>query len=182
MEVDSPAKKVAKLGFQGGLVAFAGISEIFGVQMELFYSQKGVKITATQNNTTAKVWTTVNYLEIPVLARLTYSNKGFILFGNFGPAVGIGLNARLATDPDMGFNSEIKFEEGGLTQVDIGVVVGAGVGYRLGTGQLFLDLRYEYGLTDINNVSSSVKDNPDYESNMNRNFGISVGYLFKLGK
>ena len=182
VEVEAPAKKVQKLGFQGGLVAKAGFNPYLALQMELLFAQKGMKVSVTESGITAKVWTNVNYLEIPLLLKASIPLDPFFIYANVGPSFGIGLSAKLATDPDLGLNQTIKFEEGGLQRFDFGVLFGAGVGVKLGNGELFLDLRYTLGISDINNASAEAKAKSDYEKNSNRNFGIAVGYLFKLGK
>jgi len=180
--INAPAKKVTKPGFQGGFIGKVGFAKYFAFQFEMLLAQKGIKISETEENVTAKVWTTVNYLEIPLLFKASFPVGPVVLYGNVGPAFGIGLTAKLATDPDLGLGQTIKFENGGLQRFDFGLLFGTGVGFHIGNGEIFLDLRYDLGLTDINNVSSDVKKEADYTKNCNRNFGIAFGYLIHLGK
>jgi hypothetical protein len=182
VDVEDPAKMVQKLGFQGGLVAKAGFNPYLALQMELLFAQKGMKLTVTESGITAKVWTNINYLEIPLLLKASIPLDPVFIYANVGPSLGIGLSAKLATDPDLGLNQTIKFEENGFQRLDFGVVFGGGVGVKLGNGELFLDLRYTLGISDVNNVSDATKEKSDYESNSNRNIGIAIGYLLKLGK
>jgi hypothetical protein len=181
VDVSGSMKKPSKLGFQGGFIAKYGINKFLGVQAELLFAQKGMKIKATQGNVTVKSWVTVNYLEIPILTNFTFPVGPVVLMGNIGPYFGIGLTANLATDPDVGLNQKVKFENGSLKRFDMGLLFGAGVGYKIGKGLLFMDLRYGLGLSDINDIDDADKGT-SYEKNSNRNFGISFGYLIPIGK
>jgi hypothetical protein len=182
VEIEDLAILVQKLGFQGGLVAKAGFNPYLALQMELLFAQKGMKVKVTESGITAKVWTNVNYLEIPLMLKVSIPLNPFFVYANAGPSIGIGLSAKLATDPDMGLNQTIKFEENGLQRFDFGVLFGGGFGAKIGNGSMFLDLRYTLGISDINKVSDATKERSDYKKNSNRTLGITVGYLFKLGK
>ncbi|MEI6434822.1 MAG: porin family protein [Bacteroidota bacterium] len=182
IDISDPSKKVSKLGFQGGFVGKIGFNKYLAVQMELLFAQKGLKVKATASGVTAKAWYTVNYFEIPLLIKFSIPAGPVMIFANVGPSLGIGLSAKFATDPDAGYNTTINFEEGGLQRFDFGLLFGAGAGLKVGKGELFLDLRYGLGISDVMDASSDAKNDPDYTKYSNRNFGIAVGYLFKLGR
>jgi len=171
--------KISKLGFQGGFIGNFGFNKFLSIQMELLFEQKGLKIKATNGTVTAKVWTTVTYFDIPLLVKFSYPLGPVVIYGNLGPYFGIGLSGKLATDPDVGMGGKIEFKEGGLNRFDFGLLFGGGAGFSIGNGEVFLDLRYGLGLSDINNITSKPSG---YEKNCNRNFGIAVGYLIRLGK
>jgi len=170
----------SKIGFQGGFIGIYVVHKYLAVQMELLFAQKGFEIKGTQSGVTVKSWITINYLSIPLSLRVSYPLGPVTIHGNLGPYLGFGLSAKFATDPDVGFNQKIEFQkDGGLKSFDFGLLFGAGVGYCLLGGELFLDLRYDLGLTDVNYLKTKPSD---YKMNCNRNFGIAVGYVIKIGK
>ncbi len=179
--VDDPVSKESKLGFQGGLIGKYGFNKLLAVQMELLFTQKGYKVEATQNGNTTKHFLRINYLEIPLMAKVTYPLGKFVVFGNVGPYLGVGLNGLEGDIPDAGINQPIYYGEGGYQNIDFGFAFGAGFGYKIGIGEIILDLRYDLGLSDIHNVSSSTKNTSGYVKNSNRNFGIALGFLMPLG-
>ncbi|WP_289665317.1 porin family protein [Flavobacterium panacagri] len=131
-----------------GLVSEIPISEKFSFQPEVMYSRQGYSL-----NTDVVA---MNYLNIPLMGKY-YVTKGLSL--EAGPQVGFLLSAKNEkTDVKDSFNT-----------VDFGV--NFGIGYKLENGLNF-GVRYNLGLTDINNVdNSSIK-------NRNGAFQVSVGYFF----
>jgi hypothetical protein len=185
--VVDPIKKVFQKGFQGGLLANIGFSKNLSLQFEFLYAQKGLRVEVPQfddsgQETIYNSWHSVNYLEIPFLLKISIPIGPIFIYGDLGPYAAIGLSAETATDPDLGRNKKLDFSLGGFKKYDLGLIFGAGMGLRLGNGELFLDLRYGCGLTDINNVLPAWKDAPNYIEYNNRNIALSMGYLFQLGK
>ena len=181
-DLPSGMEKVSKIGFQGGFVGNLGFGKFLSVQMELLFAQKGFKIKETESGVTVKAWTTVNYLEIPLLLKFSLPAGPVVIFANVGPSFGIGLTGKIATEPDLGMDQKVSFDDGGLKRFDFGLLFGAGAGIKVGPGLIYLDLRYGLGISDINNVTDAVKNADGYKKNSNRNFGIAVGYLIHMGK
>lgn len=134
--------------FNFGVLSEVPISEKFSFQPELMYSGQGYSFN---DNTIA-----LNYLNIPLMGKY-YVTKGLSV--EAGPQIGFLLAAK---------NEKTDVKDSFKT-VDFGVNLG--LGYKLENGLNF-GVRYNLGLTDINNVANS--------SNKNKNgvFQLSVGYFF----
>ncbi|NIK74081.1 hypothetical protein FHS56_001594 [Thermonema lapsum] len=162
-----------KTGFTFGVAAPISISEQFSVQPELLYVQKGRK-QKSGGTTTSR---TLNYLEIPVMARAHFG--GFYL--GAGPYLGIALSAkekekRNGTSVESNLNIGIDQIEDDVKPTDFGLCFGLGYGLEIGPGKLVLDARYGLGLS--NTLPSGDSDNFD----KNRNIALTVGYAIPLGK
>ncbi|WDF64362.1 porin family protein [Flavobacterium sp. KACC 22763] len=131
-----------------GVMSEIPLSEKFSFQPEIMYSRQGYSFN---NDVIA-----MNYLNIPLMGKY-YVTKGLSL--EAGPQIGFLLSAKNEkTDVKDSFNT-----------FDFGV--NFGLGYKLENGLNF-GVRYNLGLTDINNVdNSSIK-------NKNGVFQVSVGYFF----
>ncbi|MDW8850084.1 porin family protein [Flavobacterium sp. MMLR14_040] len=134
--------------FNFGVVSEIPLSDKFSFQPELMYSGQGYSFN---DNTVA-----LSYLNVPLMGKY-YVTKGLSL--EAGPQIGFLLAAKNEkTDVKDSFNT-----------VDFGV--NFGLGYKLENGLNF-GVRYNLGLTDINNV-----DNSSFK-NKNGVFQVSVGYFF----
>ncbi|MDQ8011676.1 MAG: porin family protein [Flavobacterium nitrogenifigens] len=131
-----------------GVMSEIPLSEKFSFQPEIMYSCQGYSFN---NDVIA-----MNYLNIPLMGKY-YVTKGLSL--EAGPQIGFLLSAKNEkTDVKDSFNT-----------FDFGV--NFGLGYKLENGLNF-GVRYNLGLTNINNVdNSSIK-------NKNGVFQVSVGYFF----
>ena len=131
-----------------GVVSEIPLSEKFSFQPEVMYSRQGYSLG---DNIVA-----LNYLNIPLMGKY-YVTKGFSL--EAGPQAGFLLSAK---------NEKTNVKDS-FNTFDFGV--NFGLGYKLENGLNF-GVRYNLGLTDINNV-----DNSSFK-NKNRAFQVSVGYFF----
>jgi len=140
-----------KMGGVGGVFLTYAISEIFSVQPELLFSMKGSKETFADTTYSYKV----NYIEIPLLAKVYLPTEGKIkphLFA--GPAIGILLSAKATSDPG---DEEIDFKDE-TKSTDFGFLAGAGVEYKMESGSVLFDVRYEVGLTTIDKGDGEAAD------------------------
>jgi hypothetical protein len=190
-------KPKSTIGFTGGIGINFPINDKFSVQPELLFTQKGSRIKQETSFSIfgssaffkADAKATISYLEIPVLAKVTFGDdlKYYI---NAGPSVSIGLGGKYSyeftvsdgsnppeTEKDSG---SIKFGESSdpdqsigyiKKRVDIGIQIGGGV---IIAQKLIIDLRYGMGFTNINSDSS------DSGKAQNRSFQITVGMPIKL--
>jgi len=150
------------------------VSANFGVTLELLYSQKGAKVTEDDARATYQF----NYLEFPLLARYRVP-----------AAAGATVEPHVAGGFVLGFEvgCKLKGESGavavtvGCTEagveaksLDLGLMFLGGFDILLGPGALMLDAGYNFGLTNINDVSGegSVK---------NRMLYLKAGYKYPLG-
>ncbi|TFG62562.1 MAG: PorT family protein [Gemmatimonadales bacterium] len=138
----------------GPFVEF-GISDLFSVQPEVLYTQKGTKDTEDGIDLTFKL----NYIEVPVLLKARLSSAGSTVL----PSVYAG--------PVFAFESkcEVEGSDGGATvtvdcndeellgletkSVDFGVALGAGISIPTGSVVIVGDVRYTLGLSDINDTA-----------------------------
>jgi hypothetical protein len=134
----------------GGFVAFP-LTPMFAVQPEALFMMKGDSEEAEGVKGTIKL----NYIEVPVLAKLNFLSEGPARPSIFaGPTVGFNTTAKLKLEGseggvDVSGETDVKDE---TKSVDFGVVFGGGLDMPVGqSGQMVgLDVRYTLGLTDIN--------------------------------
>lgn len=147
-----------KISFHVGGFAEFKINDFFSIQPELLYSRQG----ARDKEDGVKYKLRVNYLNIPVLARL-YVLEGLSV--DLGPELAFALNAR------------DKVKAGGTTtKVKLKDVNTVAVNFALGLSYNWEDLmfsaRYNLGL-------SNVFDKEKWDgNNKNHVFQLSVGYRF----
>jgi len=156
-----------KTGLVGGLFICYRVTETVALQTEFLYSMKGCKL---EDPDVEMIWN-LNYLEIPLLFKVNLPTRGNLKPSLYaGPALGILMSAEgelKIIETGEGGNRDIKdqFEE-----TDIGIIAGAGLGYKMGSGCLFGEFRYEVGL-------QCVRKNSDGDG---KNSGMSImgGYGF----
>jgi hypothetical protein len=172
-----PEATEVDFGYKAGLLvgAFLGyqVTDAFSIEPQAFYSQKGAKVTGTGSNSSLEGSVRINYIEVPVLAKLWFpiANSQMKPFVFAGPDVGfkVGCTAEgeiLAVTGSRDCdetNGEIK-----LKSTDFGVTGGAGIQFYAGTNVVRIDARYTWGLTDIN-------DSGDNREIKNRAFAATIG-------
>lgn len=141
----------------GGFAEFK-INDYLALQPELLYSRQGCrdKIDGT------KIKVRVNYLSIPVLAKLYVLEN---LSVDLGPEFAFALNSKMkAKDGDTTIKEKLGNENT--------LVVNFGLGLSYNFEDIMVSARYNLGL-------SNVFDKDDYGSNnKNHVFQLSVGYRF----
>ena len=166
------------LGVTLGAVADIGITDNFSIMPEVLFFQKGAEVTTFENPLDAEdkteTETTLNYVEIPVLAKYAFSiGDGPELFVIGGPSFGIGLGGNISRTGLA--DVDIDFEENMLTNFDFSVALGGGISLPVGPGSLIFDIRYLLSLTSI--------DDSDFDADIKNNgIGASAGFLFPLSK
>jgi hypothetical protein len=134
------------VGFLVNLTGKYQFNDLLGLQAELQYIQKGegLKIPGSVEGD-YKGKTRISYLTIPVLINVSHAFDKILVYGVLGPYFAIGLSGKsISLEPYAGEN-DLVFQEGELRRFDMGLSIGAGAGYRLGPGDVFLDLRYDLG-------------------------------------
>jgi hypothetical protein len=159
-----------KTGAVGGAFLCYNITEIFAIQPELLFSMKGAKSDEADIDGSLKY----NYFEIPLLLKVNLPTEGKIKPSLYaGPAIGILMSAK-AEDEDLKDFSKT---------MDVGIVAGAGVGYQMEKGMLFLEGRYEVGMTTVTDLTDEelaaqdppLTEQPDLKNSV---ISIMVGYGF----
>jgi len=142
-----------KQGFIGGIVLqFLGEKHA-GVQAEFNYSQRGWVENDTSGIEYLKHKNKMDYLEMPIMSHINIGGGKLRGVFNIGPYVGYALNRSITTenvDTGTSETSEYAFQNQRDNQFDFGLLIGAGMEYRLGTGKITAEARYTVGLGDIN--------------------------------
>ena len=181
-ETSTSSESITKAGSATGLLVNYGFNDRFSAQVELLYAQKGANYNYSFLATTYDRKVKLNYFEIPILIRYSYGDENKIqLFANAGPYIAFRLKAvseLTTTTTILGTtsvrNSSIDFTDQ-VHNTDIGLTGGIGVNYALELGKLFAEIRYGYGLTNVNkSVTNNVTEH-------NSNLQFSVGFLYPIG-
>jgi hypothetical protein len=153
----------SRTAFVGGAFAQFGLGSPWFIQPEVLYSSKGTK----EGDVSLKV----DYLEVPVLigAAFPLSNSALKPMVFAGPSVGFKLSC-----DEGGFDCS-----DGVKSVDFGVVFGGGLEYALSSVVLFLDGRYNLGLTDVVDTEEIVEEFDI--SAKNRTWQFMAGLGFPVG-
>lgn len=168
-DVPSEFEPDSKLGFGGGLRVIYGFTDMFGVQPEVLFTQRGTSLESDLGGETQEQTTTLNYLQVPLLARVSIPVGGGAITPKVvaGPTFGMFLSGTT----EAGDESE-DLED--VSAMEIGVAAGAGADFAVGPGSLSLDLRYDRGFT-------SIDDNDDAEfDTFNTNMSVLIGYNYAL--
>jgi Outer membrane protein beta-barrel domain len=131
-------------GIQAGASFQAGITPGFSLVSELYYMKKGGKLKANNplsaNESSLRLYT----LELPVLARFHFGN----FYMNAGSSIAYNLGGKNKTEND---SKALSFRNSGdgYKRFDAGLQAGAGFMFQFKQKRLALDMRYNYGLTNI---------------------------------
>jgi outer membrane immunogenic protein len=157
----------------GGLFFCYHINDVVAVQPEALYAMKG----ATQDTTvyvgltpvTIKGTLKLDYFQIPLLLKVYVPTEGKIKPHIFaGPAIAFNVKHKLREEA-LEVAAEADVEN--IKSTDFGIVAGAGFEYRLSSGCILFDARYEAGLTSI--------DDSGFDADVkNSAVSIMVGYGF----
>lgn len=169
-------------GFQGGFVVGYSFNNHFGIQGELIFERKGARYSYEDNDfATVETKYGITYLTIPILIKAGTEFGKFKVHGIIGPYFGMGLGGKATTmgiEVPVQFKKEPQLEDGVfMKRFDFGFTIGIIPAYKLGPGDVSLDLRYNLGFLDTRNPYN---EGDGYYSQCNRSIGISVGYTMTL--
>jgi Outer membrane protein beta-barrel domain len=138
--------KKAVLGAQVGVSLQAGITPHVSLVSELYLFMKGGELKANNPLTTSNTNIRLYTLELPVLARIHFGR--FHL--NAGPSVAYNIYGSQKNEnstSDLAFNNSAE----SFKRWEAGVQVGGGYTFHTKRKTVRLDIRYNYGLTNITN-------------------------------
>lgn len=129
--------------------------DVFSLQPELLFHQKGYTSKYEDAEVSDSYKTTLNYLEVPVLANVNFGK----FYAATGPYIGFGVGGKYkGSDTYQGLTEQhegkIKFGEepdnytgsnAYVNALDFGIQIGAGVKVSV----IVIDLRFGLGLTDL---------------------------------
>ena len=139
-----------RTGFYAGVFAEKVISDYFGIQGELLYSQAGSKAKGSGTSVVLKT----NYITLPILAKIYVAPRLSI---DLGPQFGYMASAKVAK---LNIHKDLK---------KFDVSWAAGLSYKIG-GRFDLSARYNIGLTKVSK-DKTVKSK-------NSVIALGVGYRF----
>lgn len=134
--------KKSIIGAQVGVSFQAGVTSNFSLVPELYFTTKGGKLK--DGNPLSNQASTVHLyaIEIPVLARFHFCE----FHVNAGPSIAYNFyGTRNINDQ----TTDLAFNNTGYKRFDAGLQAGGGYTFHTKTKRIALDLRYNYGLTNI---------------------------------
>ena len=172
-----------KAGLVGGGFVTAYVSDYIGLQAEVLYVMKGARATYQYYDEWGEWYGeydatfSLDYVEVPLLAKLRIPiSSGFSPNVFFGGAVGFNTRAEAAVDEYYYGREEVKIK--GVSTIDLGLIVGAGIDVSLEPLFLTGDIRYEIGLLNINDASywapCPVADEMNHALILTIGFGLSM--------
>lgn len=170
---DAPDNSETRTGFSGGAFFMYQFSDMFAVQPELLYSMKGATENGNFEGFSYDAEYKLDYFEIPVLLKFIIPIKGSGVKPSIfaGPSVGFNMSAKVKVESgDESFEEDIE----DVKSTDFGLVVGGGLGFPVGNGELGVDIRYILGLSTIDDSA----ENYDVKNGV-INFNIYYGFNLK---
>ena len=150
--------------FFGGFLDY-NVVQNFDLQGELLYNTTGAKFPI--GGSTYDVG--ISYLEIVALADYNVPlEHGAKIFFLAGPQLGFKLSAN-AHNETTGGDADVSSKYAGA---DFDIVFGVGASFKAGPGSIVVDVRYCFGLANVNT------SNPP--SNTNQVISLGVGYAFRV--
>lgn len=131
-------------GIQAGVSFQAGVTPSFSVVTEFYFMVKGGKLKSGNPLTNSELTQRLYSLELPVLARFHFGK----FHVNAGPSVDYNLNG---TRKINGASTDIDFSNSAndFRRFEAGAQAGGGYTFRIKQKRIGLDLRYNYGITNI---------------------------------
>ena len=159
-------------GYNGGIF-FKFVEGLFSFQPEVMFVRKG-----TMKNHKGSDWYqqfSTNYIDVPLLARISIDLKVVELYVNLGPYVGYLMSAKVKERTfDDGTNqwvtNDYKYDFNNTaveTRWDAGIVMGVGVRVLM----VIFEVRYNTGLVNIGNKDL-------FDSSKNKYLSLSLGVQF----
>jgi len=160
-----------KTGFTLGVVFDYRFHNKLSLQTEVNYKRTGLAYEKEETHSNLKIKRDYDYYNIPLFLKCRFNNE-------------LGLNQNWSVSFYGGpyysylLKANLEIEKNGQTTVsdyksqsnlsDWGVIMGGEVARIFTNGELFADIRYEMGLTDVSK-SENIK---------NKVIGIGIGYRF----
>lgn len=161
----------SKIGFTGGVILDAELSDNFAFQPGLLFSQKGMKMTSSSNGSSSTADLTLNYLDFPLNLMYKINTGSIKVLLSAGPVICVGLSGKGTVD---GESADIKFGSGtdaDFKSMDMGLSIGGGIQID----QVQLGINYTFGLSNIAPTSQGVSSDITAKNNV---LTISAAILF----
>ena len=167
----------------GGLTFDLNLWNHFTLQPELLFIQKGSKTRYEVLGLNFEQIITLNYLEIPVLAKVRFGNYGededFGLYAAIGPWAGFALNGKSRTTQFLsnGIRGDSTVEEFRFDASDNRkrFDYGACAAFGMVINRILLEGRYNYGLAKVLPASTGTDTTPVQQT---RGISVTLGVVF----
>lgn len=181
-EDDTSIEDLAKNGatkFTAGVAFLLPFSDAVALQPELLFTQKGAKSTYTILGEEFSNDLTYNYLDIPLLLRLSLGDthgEGLGIYINGGGYVGYAFNGKSKNSTPLGSTeTDIEFDDSDdQSRIDFGAALGGG----LTLGNLFFDLRYNHGINNILDDDANNNNDNGFKKLQHRGLALTAGIIF----
>jgi len=180
-----------KNGFAGGVSLGYAFNDYFSLQPEVLYVMKGLDGVVSNRFAAAKFTGAYDYVEMPILAKLTLAAKSRVSpYVFFGPSLGINVKADIQIEWAASRFDEASTETRDYSSVtnsmEVCLVFGAGLNVAVGRGAITLDGRFDLGLSNVTkggDLSTRVGDVERIETvpastSKNIGFALLAGYAF----
>lgn len=171
-----------RFGYVGGLAANFPLDpdRFLSIQPELLYIQKGSKLSQIPVYNTQEF--ILNYLETPILVKISFNSQPLKAYVNAGPSVAYtldGINKKGENNLDIKFGNEEGTDF--KNRIDLGLQFGGGVGLQVGLGEIQLDIRYGLGLSNLYLNDKDTVTQTGSHTARNSAFALTLGYAILLG-
>ncbi|MEO0724223.1 MAG: porin family protein [Bacteroidota bacterium] len=165
--------------FIGGLSFILPLGNAVAIQPELLFAQKGAETTLTILGEDITTDYTYNYLDIPLLLRLSLGDthgEGLGIYVNGGVYAGYAFSGKTNTSSVLGnFENDIEFDgEDDQRRLDYGFALGGG----LTLGNLFFDLRYTHGTNNLLDDDANNNNDNGLKTLQHRGLALTTGLIF----
>jgi hypothetical protein len=163
--------------FTGGGFLTLRFTEAFAIQSEVSLLRKGAKIVFDDEVLDMAGEIRVDYIEVPLFLKLSTPPQGarsLVLAALAGPVLSFNSDCEIEASAN-GVSEKSKCDDMDvpIRSTEWGVAFGAGLGFPVGPGNIWLDGRYALGLTTI--------DDSDEEDDVrNYHFAVTAGYSLPL--
>lgn len=183
---------VPKLNVGVAALGYFELGPYIALQPEVIYNRKGLKSridVRTEGDTllTGDWNYSFDYIELPLMFKISLNSEGFDPFIEFGGYYGYMFHAKYEAEAYFNneqilkedYTADFKTDANGesLNQNEYGFKLGIGGTLKLNSGIAFFSIRYSQGLTDIISYNTQPTD---YEKTLNRVFQLTLGYAFEL--
>ncbi len=165
-------------GFTGGLAVILPLNDFIAIQPEFLFTQKGAERNYTLFGETITEKLTYNYIDVPLMLRLSLGGtygEGLGLYINAGVYGGYVLNGKnVSTTPLGETERDIEFgDDSNEKRADFGLTGGVGIT----VGDLILEVRYLHGTNNLLD-SDANNSNDDFDKLQHRGLALSAGWIF----
>jgi len=160
-------------GFIGGLSFGFGGGDVFEFGPEILFTQKGLRAAVGDSYSKLQL----NYIEMPLLFKWSFGAPSNVVRPSIftGPYGSFLLAMNTKSDIDGVEDSESLEIDSTVNRFDAGMILGAGVGVKVGPGRFILDLRWSVGFIPLTDQSQ-----PLAQIELNRDFSVMGGYVFEF--